>query len=227
MDLVGKTVLITGSNGGIGSALVKRFKDCRLILVDKGEDINYEIASTYFMCDFTNRDELIEVVSKIKDQFLKIDILINNAGIGIYKPFDETTIEDFDESFQINVNAPFLFIKMLKDNLDKSNIKTVINIGSFVGVEPVVNRSIYCSTKYALRGMSLVLSKELTTFNISYFRLGSVLTSFGSLEIKDKEKLEEQGKKYLKPEEVADTIYTNIENNTLKPEIVLDKQRGE
>ncbi len=224
ISLTNKTVLITGSNGGIGSAIVEAFKkeEANLILIDKDQNKHIDITN-YFKCDLTNKGSLFNVLHEIKNRFEVIDVLINNAGIGFYKRFSETSLEDFDTTFKVNVDAPFIISKILLEKVLMSEVKTIINIGSFVGVDPVIERSVYCASKFALRGFSLTLSEELKDqLKISYYRLGSVLTDFGPLDVEDKLKLEQEGKKYLKPFNVASDIINRIQNNSLEPEIILN-----
>ena len=95
----------------------------------------------------------------------------------------------------------------------------VINMGSGCGIEGVSGRASYCNTKFGLRGLNLSLSKELKErINIIHLALGSVLTNFGPLNMKEKISASNKSKSYFSPEQVAQKICELIEKNYNKAE---------
>lgn len=218
MDLKNKIVVVTGATGGIGRELVRRLDSngAKLVLVSKNEielqnllkNLKNEY-SQYFVCDFSNQIETEKVAKAIASEFDQINVLINSAGIGIYKPLEELSFEEWNRSLNINLNAPFMMIKELIGSLNNSSESIVLSLGSGMGVKPEAQRSAYCASKFALRGLMLTLAEEYKRFKKPEFfllTLGSVLTSFGPMSFEKKKKEMEGGKGYLTPDWVAKKI---------------------
>lgn len=231
MILKGKTAVLTGAGGGIGSGLVKRLKKegVKLILIEKDLSLFEHLADVLdgpnikkMEADLSKPEEIVRVCEEIKKDTNKVDLLFNVAGIGIYKPIKELETKEWQDSFSINVTAPFLFTKHLLPALEKSNDPLVVNIGSGTGVKAYAKRAAYCSSKFALRGLSLVLSKEYKDSkpNFVLFTLGSVMTNFGPGGIKRREELKQKGKSYLTVDEVIEKIAETIKDDNRKDEVV-------
>lgn len=232
MDLAKKNILITGAAGGIGTAFAKELgsRGANLILTDlKGSELENLLGSlsgdthkTYAV-DFTVQSQIFDFVEKINSEYKNIDILINNAGIGVYKKLEEIEPEEWYNSFDINIHAPFILTKLLLPKLKTSENPIVINIGSVCGVEPKGCRVAYNSTKFALRGLSLSLVNEFkdSDLQVSLLTLGSVMTEFGPTTIEERKKMEAEGKDYLDPDFIASVIADKIQKDCLENEIEL------
>ncbi len=234
MNIKGGTVLITGASKGIGNALTKKLASdgVNTILVARSGHIMGEIVKglpggedkhSYYECDLTDAGQVKSLVKTINKDFEKIDVLVNCAGVGVYKPIEEVGLTDWDMSFNLNVRTPFLLIQGLQKLLGKSTIALVINMGSGAGVIPMRGRSVYCATKFALRGLSLSLAEEFagTKTDIVLITLGSTLTGFGPLSIEKKHKENLNGKAYFTVEWVADALVNIIKSPVRKSEYVL------
>src|SRR3989344_7432712 len=123
MELRGKTAVITGAKGGLGSLLVRKLEDEGVVCIsiDKEE------------CDFSSVKEVERLVEDLKLKFEKIDFLFNVAGVGIYKNISDLSIDEWLNSLTINLTAPFILIRGLLPEL-------VINFGSGMGVTPTPGR---------------------------------------------------------------------------------------
>jgi len=216
MTLNNKVAVITGADGAIGSKLTTRLQKegVKCILIDKNSDHS---------CDFTDSNSVIELAKRISLENTTIDFLFNVAGIGIYKEIDTLTIDEWDNSFSINVTAPFILSKYLESVLVKSDKPMIFNVGSGMGIVPTKNRSAYCASKFALRGLSLSLSKELADKNIDVclFTLGSVMSPFGTGGIDKRKQLESQGKKYLSVDQVVEEIIKITKSESRKEEYTM------
>jgi len=223
MDLKGKIAIITGGSRGIGLALAKELakEGMELILVAKEESGLKEAVGklsgnghVYFACDLAEIEEVKKLASRIKEKFDRIDVLVNGAGIGVYKPIEEVSYEDWKNSFSIGVDAPYFLTQELLPLLGKSELSLVINIGSGMGVIPAAGRSVYCSMKFALRGMTLSLAEEFkrTKPHFVLLTLGSVLTGFGPLSLAQKKEEALKGKAYLTPQWVSEKIIEIIKD---------------
>lgn len=210
MNLTSKVIVVTGATGGIGREIVKKLQSegANLILVAKNKR-SEEYPGKFYECDFSNQEETMNTAKKISSTYPNIDILINAAGIGIYKPLEDLSLEEWNKSMNINLNASFILIKELIGSLNNSNKSIVLSLGSGMGVRPEAQRSAYCASKFALRGLMLTLAEEYKRFKKPEFcllTLGSVLTSFGPMSFEEKKKDMENGKGYLTPDWVAKKI---------------------
>lgn len=212
MEIKDKIAIITGANGAIGSNLIQKLKNQGVICISI--DINQE-----YSCDFSDVDEVVKLAKLLSDKYPKIDFLYNIAGIGIYKNVKELSIKEWQNTYSINVTAPFIFSKYLLKNLEISKHGMIFNVGSGMGVISAENRSSYCSSKFALRGLSLSLHKEFKNIGVDVclFTLGSIMTPFGTGGIDKRKELERQGKKYLTVDAVTEKII-NITKSELREE---------
>lgn len=218
MNLKDKIVVITGSTGGIGREIIKGLdiEGATLILVSKTEsELQNQLKtlnnknSIYYAADLSSQEDTTKVAREIAKKYEKIDILINAAGIGIYKPLEELSLEEWNRSLNINLNASFIMIKELIGSLNNSTESIVLSLGSGMGVSTEPQRSAYCTSKFALRGLMLTLAEEYKRFKKPEFcllTLGSVLTSFGPMSFEEKKRDMENGKGYLTPEWVSEKI---------------------
>lgn len=182
-----------------------------------------QLSATAHACDLTDKTSRQESINKISSDHKKIDILIHAAGIGIYKPLPDITQADWDTTFRLNVEAPFFLTQALTPLLEKSDDSLVLTIGSGAGVIPMRGRSLYCASKFALRGVMLSLADEegATLPHYCLITLGSTLTPFGPLSLEKKVEESLNGKAYFTPEWVADKLLEIIQNDSRETEITL------
>lgn len=187
-------ILVTGASKGIGFEMVKQFasdsanniialsRDMNLLqnlqsICKKDYSNNIHIYSIDFLADSFNND-LKKILSNHNTHF---DIVINNAGYLINKPFTETTQEDIQYMFQVNVFAPISILQNVIPSLDNNQQCHIINIGSMGGYQGSVKfpgLSIYSSSKAALANLTECLAEEYKEKNlkINCLALGSVQT---------------------------------------------------
>lgn len=217
MDIKGKIAVVTGSTGGIGRAIVEELdkEGVACILLGTHEDELKNLQKSlkvkggkYYTANFADINDVIKIGKEIEKDFKNIDFLANVAGIGIYKPIEEVSVKEWEDSFTIGNTAPYFLTQTLLPRLSKSDLAVVVNIGSGMGVIAAPGRSVYCSMKFALRGQTLSLAEEFrgTKPHFVLMTLGSVLTSFGPMSFEEKKKEMESGKGYLTPETIAKRI---------------------
>jgi len=231
MELKGKIAVIAGATGDIGSRIAKELvlEGAEVILVGRKKEDLVKISekikekggsTTEFATDLTREGTVVELAKKIKGRYGKVDIIVNAAGVGIYKNFEDLTYGEWMLSMDVNLNSVFLIIQNFLPLLKKSKKAYVINMGSGMGKISVASRSAYCTSKFALRGLIKTLQKEYLKTNINFvlLTLGSVLTSFGPLSLEDKKSKQKRGKKYIDPDWLAEYIVTKIKHDTFEPE---------
>ncbi|OGM26094.1 hypothetical protein A3D01_05015 [Candidatus Woesebacteria bacterium RIFCSPHIGHO2_02_FULL_39_13] len=230
MKLRDKVVVVTGATGGIGVKLCEELdkKGSKLILISKDDDKLKKLAKSlkhaqFIAFDFTHLANYEDLEKAIRVKCDQVDILINNAGIGIYKTIEEADFHDWNESLSINATFPFLLIKSLLPILKISEKALILNVGTGMGKIPTGGRSLYCASKAALRLLSMSLSKEYQGTNIHFVHvaLGSTLTGFGPLTLKEKQEENLKGKAYFTADWVAEKFVEIIEMEDFEDEIEL------
>lgn len=206
MILKDKIAVVTGVSKGIGEALCKQ-------LLDNGAKV-YGLGRNDFDGNHTNYNFIktdvrnIEEVKLAFDHILnesnnKIDILINNAGLGYFGNVEDLPIEQWDEMMQTNVNGMFYCTRLAVPAMKNNGIGHIINIASTAGLEGMPMVSGYCATKWAVKGFSESLWRELRDYKIKVTCVypGSVKTDFfrNSPNIKPHDYM-------LHPEDVADMM---------------------
>lgn len=232
MNLKGKTVVVAGAGGAMGSRIVKLLKqeEVTLILVEKEKSLLESIGdlldgekTTIYECDMSNLSEVEKIGDEISNKFSQIDIFINASGVGIYKNIKDLEIKEWQDSININLNSPFVLIKKLITSLQNNGDGVVINFGSGMGVIAKAGRIAYCASKFGLRGMSLALSKEYKNQGVTFtlMTLGSIMTDFGTGGMEKREELAENGKKYLDPDDIAQKIINIVKDDKRQEEYVI------
>ncbi len=169
--------MVTGASRGIGAAVAKRLAEQGADLVITGrthedlESIAKEISKTdrkvvIAAGDATREQDVIDAVEKAKKIFGKIDILVNNVGIGAYKPFVETSAKEYDEMVAANFKSTFLFTRFVAPLMIQRRYGQVITISSGSGKAGYAGEALYCGTKFAEMGLMESLDRELLQHNI-------------------------------------------------------------
>ena len=220
-SLKDKIAVITGGGGGIGRATSQVLaKEGTKIALCGGNNIE-KIRKTADMVkacgaeafilpgNLTDADFLENCIEKIANHFGQIDILINNAGIALNAPFEETTQKDFDNIFNINVKVPFVLCQKVLPYLRKSSHATIINISSILGHKGYIHQAAYAATKHAVLGFSKSLANEVYTQNIRVHTIcpGAVYTDMVKVARPDL-----TGEDMITPEEIADILLFLIQS---------------
>lgn len=182
MDLKDKVAVITGVSKGIGAELSKQLLEEGCIVFGLGRNAG-EIKHSNFNFIETDIRNFLEVESafnNILSQFPSIHILINNAGLGYFSNVEDLTLSQWDEMFQTNVNGMFYCTKLVVPVLKNVGFGHIINISSVAGLEGMPMVSGYCASKWAVKGFSESLWRELRDYRIKVTCVypGSVKTDF-------------------------------------------------
>ena len=178
-NLTGRVAIITGGSKGLGAAMAAGLASAGADVVlasrhlDEVEQVAAEIARDYghraigVACDVTQSVEVEALVQTTIQQFGKVDILINNAGINIRGPIDELTYEQFKQVHDINVDGLWLCSKAVVPHMKRAGYGRIINMASTLGVVGLANRTPYASSKGAVVQMTRALGLELAPFGIT------------------------------------------------------------
>jgi 3-oxoacyl-[acyl-carrier protein] reductase len=179
MNLVGKTVLVTGGSRGLGRQFASTFKQAGskvLVIARTTEDIaqndpldsNERWYTSWYSGDLQDSREIVHLTETILDQHGGIDILINNAGYGgKLAKLEETDLEEFRLHIGLNIVAPFLLMKNLLPSMLVRDESWIINIASQAGKRAVPKLGAYSATKFAMVGLTQTLAKELQGTNVN------------------------------------------------------------
>ena len=169
-----KTVLITGSTGGIGSAIVKVLsKEYKLVVVGRNQEkldiiskSNKAILKS-FSCDLSKQEDVKKLTENISSESLEIDILVNNAGITDDSLFIRMTADKWQKVIETNLTANFNLTNFISKQMIKKRWGRIINITSVVGHTGNVGQANYCASKLGVIGMSKSIALELAKRNIT------------------------------------------------------------
>ena len=166
MKIDGKVVLITGASQGIGAACAREFRSrgARLSLTARSEDKLKEVAdadAAVTAGDITDASVRSRVVERTIQRFGRIDILINNAGIGLYAPAWKAPPDEAHAMFELNFFAPLAMIQLVTPHMREQRSGMIVNIGSIAGKVTLPWFTLYSATKFALGALTDGLRMEL------------------------------------------------------------------
>lgn len=227
-----KIAIVTGASRGIGKVIALKLskEGFTVMLFGRNEkslqQVKYEINqegknSEYFIGDVADQKFVETSVNNILSIYGNIDVLINNAGVGILKKFSDLTLDDFKKQVEANVYGVFNFCKSVLPSMIQKREGDIINIVSLAGKNGFVNGTTYGATKHAVLGFTKSLFLEVREFNIRVAAVcpGSVDTEFSDKSDRGYEYLD----KILKSEDVADSVWTilNLPRRALISELDL------
>lgn len=164
-DLNNKNALVTGGSSGIGKAIAETLNsqgaDVYVLDLNESKSNTLKGIST-IKTDITNSNKLKEVFNKLPD---KINILINNAGIGLVGNIEQTNEKDFDNLYNVNIKGVYNCVKTFLPKM-KSNGGAIINMASIVSHVAVNNRFAYTMTKGAVHAMTYAIAKDYIQYGI-------------------------------------------------------------
>ena len=166
MMLKGKTALVTGGRGGIGRAICARFlrEGARVFAADLsagGSLQDGDTAEDFLQIDVTSEASVIAAFEHVAAEAGCLDILVNAAGIEIEKTIEETSLDEWNNIFAVNVTGTFLVSKHALPLLRRSNAAggaSVINFGSYDGFIADPGLAAYCATKGAVHALTKALA---------------------------------------------------------------------
>ena len=171
-DFTGQTVLITGAAGGIGTAMAERFAaaGARLALVDiiAADDLAARLGTDHraWQLDLEDPAAIADTVARIGAE-MGIDVLINNAGLGVVFPAAQPDVEVWDRTMRINLRAPWLMAVAALPFLKASGAGRIINLSSQAGVVAIDEHAAYGSSKAGLILLTKILALEWAQFGIT------------------------------------------------------------
>ncbi|MGO4886746.1 SDR family NAD(P)-dependent oxidoreductase [Anaerobacillus sp. MEB173] len=198
-----KTILITGAGSGLGRELAMAYSQQgnKIILIgrtlSKLQEVKKESEhlggqAETLSCNIAVEDEVNQTINSILTEN-EIDVVINNAGVGYFGPLQAYRANEIHEIIDTNIKGTIFVTKALLPFFLRNNKGKIMNIISTAGQKGKINESIYVASKFAVRGFTESLMKELehTSINVTAVYMGGMATPFweGSTHIKDPSRL--------------------------------------
>ncbi|WP_394217497.1 3-ketoacyl-ACP reductase [Halobacillus trueperi] len=218
-EIKGKIAYVTGAGRGIGKStalqLAKEGVHVGLIarteshLEDVAEEArSYGVQAAVAAADISDIDQVESAIQKLKEELGEADILINNAGIGVYGKFLELEPEEWKRTFEVNVYGTYHVTRAVLPMMKEKNQGDIINISSSSGLKGTAGSTAYSGSKFALQGMMEALMQEVRRDNIRVFTLNPSLVA---TELALGEDMEGQDKeKYMQPEDLAEYMVSQL-----------------
>ncbi|MGD6815636.1 SDR family NAD(P)-dependent oxidoreductase [Metabacillus sp. 84] len=192
MDLKNKVVFITGASGGIGEAMARKSAAAGAVPVlmarreDRLKSLALELKQTYgaevfyAKLDVSDTKEIASVFQQLAAKTGRVDVLVNNAGFGVFKTVEESALEEMKRMFEVNVFGLIACTKAVLPAMKKQGGGQIINIASQAGKIATPKSSLYAATKHAVLGFSNSLRMECTGTGIKVTTVnpGPIRTDF-------------------------------------------------
>ncbi|MCU7494502.1 MAG: SDR family NAD(P)-dependent oxidoreductase [Ignavibacteria bacterium] len=215
MDEERQVSIVTGAGRGIGKAialrLAKEGHNVAIFSRTEGQlrQVQEMVALTgvgcvYYAGDVADEKFVNSSVENVLARFGKVDCLINNAGIGIFKKLVDSSLADFRRQIDTNLVGAYLFSKAVLPSMIKRKSGSIINVASLAGKNSMPGGTMYSSTKHALLGLARSLMLEVREYNIRVASVcpGSVESEFA----RGSESDPRSASGILMPEDVAETV---------------------
>lgn len=224
IQLADKIVFITGASSGIGAACAKYFAraGANLLLCARRIDMLNDLATQLrnehdaqvytFKLDVRQHVEVVETLAMLPDQWKKVDILLNNAGLAAgLDTIQEGNFQDWEDMIDTNVKGLLYVTREILPQMVERNSGHVINIGSISGHQVYPKGAVYCATKHAVNALTQGLRMDLfnTKVRVSEVDPGMVETNFSAVRFKgDTQRVAAvyEGVEALTPDDVADAV---------------------
>ena len=185
MRLEGKSAIVTGAGRGIGKAIAKRFLEegARVMICDleperlqaAGEELAAIGTVQSEVVNVTSREEVERLVDRAKEEFGRIDVLANNAGISRFEPFLEITDENWNDTLAINLTGVFLCSQVVANEMKNQGSGAIVNMGSTNGILGEEGLAHYNASKAGVILLTKTMAIELAPRNV---RVNSVCPGF-------------------------------------------------
>ena len=213
-NLKGKIALVTGASRGIGKSIsmVLAKAGAEVVLsdrtIEKLKAVKAEIEkdggkAEVLPVDLSKTSDIISLFKNIEDRFERLDILVNNAAIGIFGDMIDLTLEDLDKTIEVNVKSIFTASKQAIKLMIPQKSGYIINISSIQGVKAYKQQSIYAASKHAVMGMSKALAAEVQEHNI---RISVILPGGVDTDLISDARPDLDISVLIKPEDIAQTV---------------------
>ncbi|MBH0229497.1 SDR family oxidoreductase [Halobacillus yeomjeoni] len=173
-ELTKKAAIITGASSGIGKAIAHHLAEQGADVVlaarrserlkELAEEIQqtYEVKAKVVETDVTNKEDMERLVQVTKDEFGRVDIFVNNAGVMLLSFMKNDHVDEWDQMVDVNIKGVLYGIHASLPTMIEQGAGHIINVSSVAGHEVFPSSTVYSATKHAVRALSMGLEKELS-----------------------------------------------------------------
>jgi len=228
MDLKNKIIVVTGGSQGFGRALAKVFQaeSANVVIASHNESelkkTAKELSVDFFLADVTSAKVLEQFGAFAVNKYGAIDIWINNAGIQIAPSRTEKVdMEKLRRLFEVNFFGYFHGCQTALRIMKKQNAGTIINVNSTAGLDGKPELSAYCSSKFAIKGLTETIRKEVTGSKIKILAIypGGMQTDIY------REKYPADIKEYMTVESVAEKVLANLKTKNPEQDLIIKRPK--
>lgn len=220
MDLNGRVAVVTGASTGIGRAIARALGEagCSLAICARTRsDLETAAASLRetaaprvlaITCDVSDEEEVAGLLEGVLDDLGTPDVLVNNAGVGVFGRFHDLGVEDFDRTFGVNVRGTFLCSRAFVPPMIEAGGGVIVNVASLAGKNAFAGGSVYAASKHAVMGLSKCMMLDLREDGVRVLTVcpGSVDTPF----FEKQDHMAPDRGRILSPDDVAELVVTAI-----------------
>ena len=210
--LAGQVALVTGASAGIGLAIARRLGRMgarvgicarqKARLEEAGQKLRAEgIETLAVVADVSRAADVAALVEQTNRKLGAIDVLVNNAGVGVFVPAHEASEDDWDRVMDTNLKGVWMCSRAVAPQMIRRRAGHIINISSLAGKNTFAGGGVYCASKWGLMGLTGCMAEDLRAHGIRVSAVcpGSVHTEFSPHSGKDPQKL-------LQPDDVAHAV---------------------
>ena len=161
-----KIIVITGGSDGLGKAIAKQLSNEKVIIVSNNEDkligVSKELNCDYKVCDVTDYNQVENTINGIIDEYGKIDVLINNAGVWLAGDLVENEYERISRCIDVNTKGPIYMTKAVLNNMYDRKEGLIINVCSQASFDNDDFSTVYNASKWAMRGFNRSIQKAVS-----------------------------------------------------------------
>ena len=164
-----RVVLVTGGAGNIGAAIAARFASdgARVVVADLKVPADADARIRYETADVSVEDDVEALFERIKSEYGRVDVLVNNVGIWFRRPFKEITVDEWDRVIAVNLRGVFLCIRAVLPLMEAAGGGAIVNIGSQAGVTITRGQGAhYHASKAAISHLTKALAVEFGRLGI-------------------------------------------------------------
>lgn len=185
----GKVAVVTGGNRGIGRGVAQALaNDGYTVALSSRDSAAAKQAAADighgargYACDVRQHEQVAALFAAVELELGGVDVLVNNAGVGLFAPVTEMSLEDWHAVIETNVNGVFYCTRQAVPRMARRGGGYIFNVSSLAGRNAFPGAAAYCASKHAVNGFSEVLFQEVREHGIrvTYLMPGSVATDFG------------------------------------------------
>lgn len=180
MDLEGKVAIVTGGSSGIGKAIAERYawEGMEVVIADvneeKGQELADEAGYDFIKCDVSDQEQVESLVEETVERFGRLDVMVNNAGIGSQATIEEMDIDDYHKIRSIDLDGVVYGCKAAAPHL-KETQGCIINIASIYGLVGDVGATAYNAAKGGVVNLTRSVADDLAEYDV---RVNSICPGF-------------------------------------------------